>query len=288
MDGAHLVTVFSIYVLLGCGLNILLGYGGMVSLCQAAFYGIGAYVTGILLTQASWPLAAAISAGALACAILSVAIGPLTLRFRGDHFVLLTIALQVLVSSALNNWTSLTGGTRGVYGIPPPRVFGSSLTGDWGKAAFGLVIALVCLAVMRRLHGSPYTRTMIGIRDDQAAAESVGKNPLFFRLTAFAISGVLCSVAGSVYAVTATFIDPTSFTLEESVFILTAIAIGGSGNVAGPIFGAAIVVLVPEGLRLLDFGGGVAANTRQILYGFLLLILMRYRPKGIMGDYDFS
>jgi branched-chain amino acid transport system permease protein len=188
----------------------------------------------------------------------------------------------------LNNWTALTGGTRGVYGIPPPILFGVAFSGDWAKALVVTVIAIVSLVALWRLHGSPYVRTMIGIRDDQTAAASIGKDPRYFRTTAFVISSSLCAVAGSAYAFTTTFIDPTSFTLDESVFILTAVAIGGCGSFWGPAVGACIVVLVPEGLRFLHVGGGAAANARQILYGILLIGLMRYRPKGVTGEYDFS
>jgi branched-chain amino acid transport system permease protein len=280
--------MLAIYVMLGGAMNVLLGYGGMVSLCQAAFYGVGAYTTSLLATRAHCPLLLAIPLGVLVCAVLAAAIGPLTLHFRGDRFVLLTIALQALVGSILNNLTSVTGGNRGIYGIPPPSLFGITFSGDWAKALFVAAIGLLCLGALRQLHGSPYTRTMIGIRDDQTAAESIGKNPLYFRTTAFVISSLLCALAGSSYALSATFIDPTSFTLEESVFILTAVVIGGCGNVAGPVAGACVVVFVPECLRLLHVGGGAAANARQILYGILLIALMRCRPNGITGEYDFS
>jgi branched-chain amino acid transport system permease protein len=120
------------------------------------------------------------------------------------------------------------------------------------------------------------------------AAESLGKRPTYFRFTALFVASLLSAAAGSLYALTATFIDPTSFTIDESIFILTALAIGGSGNVIGPFVGAASAVLMPEALRLFEIGGGRAANIRQILYGLALIFIMRFRPKGIAGTYDLS
>src|SRR6185369_3953227 len=158
----------------------------------------------------------------------------------------------------------------------------------WEQATFAGLIAVLGLGLLLRLHRSPYQRALSAIRDDQLAAESLGKRPTYFRFTALFVASLLSAAAGSLYALTATFIDPTSFTIDESIFILTALAIGGSGNVIGPFVGAASAVLMPEALRLLEIGGGRAANTRQILYGLALIFIMRFRPKGIAGTYDLS
>jgi branched-chain amino acid transport system permease protein len=288
MDLPHILIMLSIYTLLVGALNIVLGYGGMVSLCQAVFYGVAAYTTAILTTW--WgihPLAAMLISGIVA-GLFAVLLETVGMHFRGDRFVLLTISFQVIVSAILLNWTGLTGGTNGISGIPVPRVFNWTLETKWEQATFAVLIAVLGLGLLLRLYRSPYQRALSAIRDDQLAAESLGKRPTYFRFSALFIASLLSAAAGSLYALTTTFIDPTSFTIDESIFILTALAIGGSGNVLGPVVGAASAVLMPEALRLLEIGGGSAANIRQILYGLALIFIMRFRPKGIAGTYDLS
>jgi branched-chain amino acid transport system permease protein len=288
MDLPHILIMLAIYVLLVGALNIVLGYGGMISLCQAVFYGIGAYTTAILTTWLGWPPLLAMLFSGVVVLLFAGVLGTVSMHFRGDRFVLLTISLQVIVSAVMLNWTDMTGGTNGIPGIPVPNLFGWALSTKWEQAGFAITIAILGVLLLLRIHHSPYQRALSALRDDQLAAQSLGKPPNYFRYSALLTSGLLSATAGSLYALTMTFIDPTSFTIDESVFILTALAIGGSGNVKGPVVGAAVAVLLPEALRLLEIGGGSAANVRQILYGFTLILMMRFRPKGMAGNYDFS
>jgi branched-chain amino acid transport system permease protein len=126
------------------------------------------------------------------------------------------------------------------------------------------------------------------VRDDELAASSIGKSAQYYRFSAFLIAGMLSAAAGSLYAVSISLVDPTSFTLDESIFILMALSIGGSGNLVGPLVGTAVAVLLPEVLRLVPIEAGHAANIRQIIYGLLLILIIRLRPKGIAGVYDLS
>jgi|SRR6185295_19314576 len=288
MDFPHILIMLAIYTLLVSALNIVLGYGGMISLCQAVFYGVSAYTTAILTTWLGWSSIPAMLVSGIVASVVALILGSISMHFRGNRFVLLTISLQVIVSAIVLNWTGVTGGTSGISGIRGPSVFGFMLTTKWEQAGFAVVLAAIALVLLSRFHDSPYQRAFSAIREDQLAAQSLGKNPKYFRFSALVLASLFSAVAGSLYALTTGFIDPTSFTIDESVFILAALAIGGSGNVRGPLVGAAVAVFLPETLRLIDIGGGSAANIRQILYGCALIIMMRFRPKGLAGNYDLS
>lgn len=126
------------------------------------------------------------------------------------------------------------------------------------------------------------------IREDELSAISIGKNVRRFKILAFAISSGMAAIAGSLYASYVTYIDPTSFNLDESIFILSVVLVGGSGNLKGPIVGTLLMILLPEGLRFLGIPDNIAPNVRQMIYAFILILLMRFRPQGIAGEYRFG
>jgi|ERR1043165_2063741 len=288
MDLVHILTMFAIYVLLVSSLNLLLGYGGMVSLCQAVFYGVGAYCTAVLTTRWGVPPMLAPLGSVLGGAICAITLGWLTMPFHGDRFVLLTISFQIIATALFLNVTPLTGGTKGISGIPSPAFFGSQSIQTYSQLGMSVVIASLGLMLLQRIHRSPYRRALSAVRDDELAASSIGKSAQYYRFSAFLIAGMLSAAAGSLYAVSISLVDPTSFTLDESIFILMALSIGGSGNLVGPLVGTAVAVLLPEVLRLVPIEAGHAANIRQIIYGLLLILIIRLRPKGIAGVYDLS
>jgi branched-chain amino acid transport system permease protein len=155
-------------------------------------------------------------------------------------------------------------------------------------AALGFMLALSVTALLALAYRSPFGRTLQAIRDDEIAATSLGKNVVSFKMRSVALASGCAAVAGAMYATYVTFIDPTSFTTEESVLLLSMVVIGGTGNLKGPIVGSALLVLIPELLRFLAVPDSVAANLRMILYGLLLIVIMRFRPQGIAGKYRFD
>lgn len=284
----HLAVMLAIYCVLAGSLNLALGFGGLVSLCHAAFFGTGAYAFTLLMIDRGWAFVPAALAAAAFSGLLAFAVAWPSLRLRGDFFILATLGFQKIVSTTLFGWESVTRGPFGIPGIPRPAFLGSSSSSAAAYAAFALAIAGgTTYALARLLHGA-YGRNLQATRDDHVAAASLGRNVAAYRMTAFAASAALAGVAGALYASYSSFIDPTSFTLDESVFILCAVIVGGSGNVRGPVVGAAVLVLLPELLRFVNVPDSVAANTRQVLFGALLVVLMLRRPQGLAGRYAFD
>lgn len=284
----HILVLISLYIILAGSLNLVTGYTGLLSLCQAAFYGVGAYATTLLMTKLHWGFFPALVAAAFLTAILSLAIAIPSLRLKGDFFVLATLGFQIIVYSVLYNWTGLTQGPYGISGIPSPRVFNLEINSPLLYLALSASVAGLCLLLLRSLLHSPFGRLLKAIREDELAAAALGKNVPALKVTAFAIAAALAAIPGGLFACYMQFIDPTSFTLTESIFILSVVIIGGAGSLLGPVVGAVFMVLLPETLRFLNISDAVAANVRQLIYGLLLILLMRFRSQGILGEYEFT
>lgn len=284
----HILTMISIYAVLGLSLNLVLGFGGMLSLCHAAFYGIGAYAFALLMMHAGFPFLVAMPVAVVAAGIAALLIGAVALRLRGDFFVLATLGFQTIIFVVLYNWVDFTRGPYGIPGIPRPEMLNFSFDAPWAMFLLAASVALLVWWICLNLARWPFGRSLQAVRDDALAAQSLGKNPLFFTLTAFSFGGGLAALAGGLFAAYASYIDPTSFMLEESVFILCVVVIGGAGNLQGPLVGAVVLVLLPEILRFVGLPDAIAANLRQIIYGLLLVLVMRFRPQGIAGKYAFD
>jgi branched-chain amino acid transport system permease protein len=284
----HLLIMICIYIILGLSLNLIVGYSGMLSLCHAAFFGIGAYASTLLVTSARWPYWLSQVATVLICGLIAYLISIPSTQLRGDFFILATIAFQIIISAVFSNWISLTNGLNGISGIPPPNFFGQAVVSDWSYFLLVLFVTLAVFLLVWRLSQSPYGRVLQATRDDELAAQALGKNVRQLRQGVFTIGGMLASLSGILFAGYTSYIDPTSFTLDESIFILCIVVIGGTGNLRGPITGAFCLVLFPELIRFLSIPNAFAANARQTLYGFLLIMAMRLRPQGIAGKYAFD
>lgn len=284
----HLVIYFEIYAVVALTLNLLIGYGGLLQVAHAAYYGVGAYTAALLWNQAGLGFFPGLLAGALMAGLLSLLVSLPAWRFRGDYFVMISIAVQSLIYAVLYNWTGLTNGPFGITGIPRPEIFDyefvttSSITLLFG----GLAAAIGGLIAM--LKWSPFGRALIAMRDDELAARSIGIPVDRLKLLAFAIAAALVAVAGGMYASYVSYIDPTSFGLNESILMLSMVIVGGTGNVRGPLVGAAVLILLPEALRMVDLPDSVAANVRLLAYGLLLVLMMRLRPQGLAGAYRFQ
>lgn len=284
----HLLILINIYTILALSLNLLVGYTGLLSLAHAAFYGIGAYGATLVMVKAGLPFFVALFLGAFLAMLLSLIIALASLRFRGDYFVLASLGFQVIVYALLYNWTGLTGGPHGISEIPRPALFGTEIASTPAFFVLSLPITLTILGVLYRLMTAPFGRALQAIRDDELAALTLGKNIAYFKMRSFVLASGIAAIAGSLYATYVTYLDPTSFTLDESILMLSMIIIGGTGNVRGPLVGAAILILLPEVLRFLRLPDTVAPQVRLIIYGLLLIFMMRIRPQGIAGKYRFE
>lgn len=279
-----LATVFAIYGILGVSLNLVVGYTGLLSITQAAFFGIGAYTSAILLTRTSLGFFAALPIAIGVTAGVSLLIGIVLSRFKDDYYAVGSFGFNVIIVAALTNWEHLTRGAFGIESISGPVLFGHQL----GESGF-LILALVCLVVVYALSSLivhlPFGRLLKAIREDEQAIQVFGYNTLFFKLAIFVISAGMAAVAGALLASYVTYIDPPTFDLLESILILLIVIFGGLANLRGSLLGAAFLVLLPEGLRFVGFAPEIASQMRELIYGLVLILLMLFRPQGLLGEY---
>lgn len=278
--------MINIYIILTTSTNLLVGMTNLLSLGQAALYGIGAYLAVLALMYFQLSLLPALLFVMIATALLSLVIAYPSLRLHGDYFVLATLGFQLIVFTVLYNWVSVTRGPYGIPGIPSPSLFENfQISGIIPYFIFSSIAAICTIFIFYKLIHSPFGRALKAVRDDELSAQSLGRNVAGLKIWAFVVSSGFIAVGGFIYATYISYIDPTSFNLDEAIFILAAVIIGGSGNVRGPIVGAVFVVVLPELLRFVGLPDSVAANLRQIIYGLAIIILMRFRPQGIAGQY---
>lgn len=282
----HILIFIGIYSILSISLNLVVGYTGLLSISHAAFYGIGAYVVALMALKLNSPFLINIVCAAMICGVLGAIVGIPSLRIHDDYFFIATFAFQIIILSILNNWVSFTGGPMGLPGIPSPSIWGIKYS-VINFFFFVSCMMIVTFLIFSRIVQSPFGRVLKAIREDEVFAQSMGKNVAKYKILAFVISAVFASMAGAIYAYYIGFIDPTSFMVMESIFILSIVIIGGSGSLWGSVVGAIILVTLPEFLRFIGFPSSDAANVRQILYGGLLVVFMVWRPQGLLGKYDF-
>lgn len=284
----HIFILIGIYIILSVSLDLIAGFAGLLSIAHAAFFGIGAYVAALLALNVHSPFLANIICAILLSGAIGALVGWPGLRIKGDYFVIATFAFQVITFSILNNWVSFTGGPMGLPGIPQPNIFGWEVSEHW---EFLLVVGVLCAFTLwfsRRIVNSPLGRILKAIREDEVFAEAAGKNIAAYKVLIFAVGAGLASIAGVMYAHYITFIDPTSFTVMESIFIISIVIIGGAGSLWGAVVGAIVLVILPEILRFVGMPSSIAANMRQIIYGGMLVAFMMWRPQGLMGEFSFK
>jgi len=258
----------------------------LLSLGQAALYGIGAYLAVLALMVLNLSLIPTLFFVILGTALLSLLIAYPSLRLRGDYFVLATLGFQLIVFTILYNWVSVTRGPYGIPGIPSPVLFGEIIvSGIIPYLILSSTLAIGIILIFFKLIYSPFGRALKAVRDDELSAQAIGRNVTALKIWAFVVSSGFIGISGLLYASYVSYIDPTSFNLDEAIFILSAVIIGGTGNIKGPIIGAIFVVVLPELLRFVGLPDSVAANLRQIIYGLMIIILMRLRPQGLAGEY---
>lgn len=284
----HILILVGVYVILSVSLNLIVGYAGLLSVAHAAFFGVGAYVTALMALNLHTPMWVNLTCAIVTCGLFGALVGIPSLRIRGDYFIIATFAFQVIAFSVMNNWVSFTGGPMGLPGIPQPTIFGLQVSSDVGFLVLTAVFCAVVLGFSYRIVHSPFGRVLKAIREDEVFASSLGKNVAAYKMTVFVVGAGMAALAGAMYAYYISFIDPTSFTVLESIFIISIVIIGGAGSFWGPVIGAAVLVALPEFLRFVGMPSSVAANVRQILYGTLLVVFMMWRPQGFIGEYSFG
>jgi len=282
----HIGIMLCIYIILVLSTNLTVGMANLLTLGQAAFYGIGAYIGTYFLMQFNLPFVVIALIVMLATGLTSLLTSIASVKLKGDYFILATLGFQMIVYTLLYNWISVTRGPYGIPGIPSIKLFGVwSLNGIYAYFFLALIVAVLVCLLFSRLQRSSYGRMLKDIRTDEQSAKALGRNATRLKVWAFFISAAFAGMAGLIYASYMSYIDPSSFTFDESIFIITTLFIGGIGSrVWGPIVGAAVVVILPELLRFAGLPDAVASNLRQVIYGLVLIVFMFVRPQGLLGD----
>jgi branched-chain amino acid transport system permease protein len=283
----HIFVICGIYSILTLSLNLVVGYIGIASLGHAAFFCVGAYISALLALNLGVSPWIGLMAGACGAAVLGAIIGMPSLRLKGDYLALATFGAGLIVYSVAKNWVSLTRGPMGLPGIPGFSLFGFSLGSIWSYLILVIALTLVTVFVVHRFVNGAYGRVLRSIREDEIASETLGKNTNKYKLQVFVVGAFFAGIAGSLYAHYITFIDPSSFTVMESITILLMVIFGGMGSIKGSVVGAVLLVMFPEMLRFLGMPSSIAAPMRQMIYGLLLIVFMIKRPQGLLGKYRF-
>ena len=290
-----LLTIVLIYVVLASGLNIVVGFTGLLDLGYVAFYAIGGYYTAIIFIQVLkkkfgldidqywWLMWVNLLVGGLLAAAAGVILGYPTLRLRGDYLAIMTLGFGEIVRIVANNWVGLTRGPSGISAIPKPVLFGFHFRTPFSLYYLGLGLALLSLFVISRIVRSRIGRAWTAIRENEVAAEAMGIHTSRYKLLSYATGAFFAGVMGVFFGHYLNFISPSNFKLMESFVILSLVVLGGMGNIAGPVLGAVIWISLQEWLKDFSFVQN-HPEVRGIAMGLVLVLLMVFRPQGLLGS----
>jgi len=281
----HILIMIAIYAILGVSFNLILGYTGLIAMCHAAFFAIGAYTTALLGIHFGINFLPGIVAGMIVAGLISLLVAIPAIRVRDEYLIVTTLALLMIVYTVLMNWVDLTRGAAGLSGIPRPSLFGYQIATPVSFLPLMFGFAGLCFLICWRIVHSPFGRVLRAIREDEVATESLGKNVRAFKVWVFVTGGALAAIAGSLFAHYMTYISPANFTVNDTILIFAVVIIGGTANSWGPVMGAIILVSVMEALRFLEISPAIVGFTRQIAYGAILILFMCFRPQGLLGEF---
>lgn len=281
----NLAILFCIYGTLALSLNMVVGIAGLLSLAQAAFYGIGAYAAAIGMTGLGLGFFSTLLLGMLANGILAFVVGKILSRFQGDYYAIVSAGLSVIVFSVLLNWKDLTNGPLGIFGIPKPEIGSFRLVSNFSYLVLCLAAVALSCGIYVLFDRSSFGRTLKALREDEQLTRLQGYNTKHFKSIVFVVSAMMSGIAGAMFASYISFIDPSTFQLKEGIFLFTIIIVGGLSSAKGSIAGALILISLPEVLRFIGLPYETAAQLQQIIYGALLVLMMILRPQGLFGKY---
>lgn len=273
----HVLVLCCLYAIPAVGLNLMLGYAGLVSLGHMAFAGIGAYTAAVLMVDAKLSFWLAVPAGVAAAGIAGGAIGAVCLRFRSHFFMIVTLAFGLMLYSVMNNWDAVTRGAQGFPGIPRPAPIGDLSFGPLDRFYYLVLSATVLTFLVQWLVvRSGFGRTLMALRQDERLASARGVNPMLYKTAVFALGSAIAGLGGVLHVSFLRVAAPATFNLAESINAVLVVVVGGAGTLAGPALGALAFVGLPEYLR-------VAAEWRLVVFGALLVLIMLFFPRGIAG-----
>jgi branched-chain amino acid transport system permease protein len=272
----HIAIISGLFIILTLSLNLIIGYCGQVSLGHAAFYGLGAYASALATIHWHVPFLIGLLLASLVGAVSGLALGLPTLRVKDDYLAIVTLGFGVIIDLVLLN-LDFTGGPDGLARIPSPHLFGLNFRNkEWYLILVAFFVA-VTIWLIYRLVNSRHGRALKAIRDHEMTARVMGINAPAYKIAMFTLSAGLAGLAGSLYAHYITFINPESFGLHTSILILAMVVLGGMGSILGSVLGAVALTLLPELLRRF-------ADYQDLVYGALLVVLLIWRPQGLLGS----
>lgn len=281
----HLATLVAIYGILAVSLNLIMGVTGLFDMGHAAFFGVGAYATAVLMVDFGLPWIPAMLVSILLAGLVAWVIGIPTLKLRGDYFAVVTMAVGEILRAVFRNWMGVTRGPLGIPNIPYISLFGIEFKPGVPFLILAFVFLGIVLFIAQRLIFSPFGRSLKGIREDEGAGvEALGKNSYRDKMFVFVIGSSLAGLAGSLFATYIGYIDPSTFTLMLTNFILLIILLGGKGNSVGAILATILFVILREGVRFLGLPTSIAAPLQQWLFGLLLILVTLFTPRGLFPE----
>jgi branched-chain amino acid transport system permease protein len=277
-----LIIIVGLYVVLATSFNLIIGYGGLVSIAHPVFFALGAYASAVLSRDFAVPVPLAIVAGMLVALVASIALALPSLRVSGDYLLIASIGFQLGLLEVIKN-LRFTGGAGGFSNIPP------FLIRDLGRESYVALVLVTMIAVIllvRWIARSDYGRAMSAMRDDELAFASVGRNAMWMKIAIFALGSGIAGLAGALYAHYFRFLTPEQFELVQSAAILTMVVVGGMRTTWGPVVGALLLEALPQALTFLNFPPSILGPVQGLLFTGLVLVFMFFRPQGLVPAQD--
>jgi branched-chain amino acid transport system permease protein len=273
----HILTLISIYAIMSLGLNLITGFTGILTFAQAAFAGVGAYATALLLMNTQMPYLLTLPISFAAAGVAGLLLGLCTIRAGGIYFSVITIGFNEIFRLVATNWSSATGGATGLVGIPLPGFFGWTIGTPRQMFYYCLIMAALTYVFLVAVVNSRFGQAIKAIRDDPIAASSSGINVRFYTVASFVLGTALAGLAGNLMAVFMAVISPTNFSTDASMLVVVMGVVGGLGSLPGAVLGAAVMIAATEALRSIY-------QVRLLLIGVLMVVMPIWRRGGLLGQ----
>lgn len=292
-------TVFAIWAVLSVSLNLVVGFTGLLSIGHIGFFGVGAYTVAILTSTTAyenlrtgsiptfgWPFFAALPLAALAAGLIALLVGIAFNRFRDDIYVLVSFGFAIISFNVFLNFRAITRGAFGIHDVARPQIGSWVFDTELELMLIAMLIMVIVVVISWLIVTSSFGRVLKAIREDEQVAEVFGYHASHYKLAVWVISAMMAGLAGGMFSSWTTFIDPNSFILLESVLLVSIVILGGLATIWGSLLGALAFVLLEEGMRFLPFlPQEYVGQARQMVLGVLLVLLMVFRPQGLVGRY---
>ncbi len=282
---AHTLNLVLVFVALTVSLNLILGYGGMASMAHATFFCIGGYISATVTMHWGCNFLVGVGIAIVVTAAVGGALAAPFIRVQNEYLILFTIAFQMVVFHLMLSLYHITGGDSGIFGVPSPKLFGLVLQSPLYFLPLMVAFVLLVYYVALKVTKSPFGRVLKGIREDEKAVSSLGKNVMKFKVIVFMVGTGIAAGAGGIFAHYSQFISPALGSLDESILIIAMVVLGGTANLWGSAVGAFLLIIIPEILNFLPGASDLIVPLRGFIYGILLILFMRFRPEGFIPEY---